>query len=282
MPLKKYLGLVAIAGLLGLSFLLSRKTEQVPAPDGPGAAATAAPAAAWFAVARQATASVAHPVVPLARQVDQLIATGKPADAFEAYILVNNCLAFAKWGTIPFFGQPPNYRDMTDEEKSDEVALCAGMTERIKMSRLDHLAIAAKAGVDGADSAFLHEGPFGDPSALETRPGDPAVQAWKQQALAFLTAKANDADVGSLMTLTGEYINGSPAIEKDARLAFTYALAMRLVDGQLHIPAVYDDASLADMKRGLTQEEIGAAEQDAARIAGVYRERIRKYRNQGH
>jgi hypothetical protein len=275
---KKYLGFVAMAGLLGLSLLLARETEQAPVREAPDAKAAAAPARARFAVTGQEPAGTAHALVPLARQVDQLAATGKPADAFKAYHLVNNCLIFEKWGTIPLFPPGPSHPDiMTDAEKRDESALCVGMTERIKMSRLDHLKIAAKGGVEGADSAFLHEGPLGDPSALETRPDDPAVAAWKQQAIAFLTARAYAADYDSLMTLADGYMNGSPVIGKDTRLAFTYASAMRLMTGLLDMPAMYGNASLADMKRGLTQEEIGAAEQAAARIAARFREIIRKY-----
>lgn len=50
------------------------------------------------------------------------------------------------------------------------------MTERMRLSRFDYLAVAVKAGISGALIQMATEGPFGDSTALSTRPDDPLVQ----------------------------------------------------------------------------------------------------------
>ena len=75
-------------------------------------------------------------------------------------------------------------RGMTEREKQHDARLCGPMTERERQARLDYLAIALEAGVRGAAEAFLEAGPFGDPSALQTRPDDPLVKEWKATARA--------------------------------------------------------------------------------------------------
>jgi hypothetical protein len=152
---------------------------------------------------------------------------------------------------------------MTDTERIDQVALCSGMTERIRTSRLDHLDLAAKAGVMGADSAFLLEGPFGDPSALVSRPSDPLVMAWKQQAITQLTTQAANADVGSLINLYHGYLNGSNVVEKNPELALTYGRALREIFNQFKgLPASmnpYSEESLLRIESELSQDQVAAA-----------------------
>jgi len=83
------------------------------------------------------------------------------------------------------------YRGMNDSEKQRNSKLCAGMSERTRVSRFDYLASAAKAGTSGAVIQMAKEGPFGDRSALATRPGDPLVQEWKANVLAQVGQCAN-------------------------------------------------------------------------------------------
>ncbi len=224
----------------------------------------------WFADIKSQPATPGNAHVDLASQIDQLIATGKPADAFAAYGLVADCLYFQKWGTLPFIGFPGPIRDMTEEEAQAQSTLCEGMTERIKTSRLEHLKIAAEAGVMGADSAFLNQGPFGDPSALLSRPDDPLVQAWKQQAIAYLTTQANNADQGSLTTLFYEYSVGSDVVAKNPTLALTYALALRKLNDQTEglrdWPMQYSDSRLQGLEAGMSASQIDQAEAQANKI----------------
>ena len=196
------------------------------------------PADAWLANPRAAhhapsadTAGVNLPAaatgVPLATQIDLLVSTGVPADALRAYWLAQGCIDFAEKG-IALTEDPQSQtflRGLTDEEYRAQTALCAGLTERIKMSRLDHLAIAARAGVSGADDAFLRVGPFGDRSALKTRPDDPLVKAWRLEAEQLLTAHAEAGDMISMLTLMQEYSYGG-TLDADPALALRYTYAV--------------------------------------------------------
>ncbi|MBJ7312172.1 hypothetical protein ACFOLJ_11105 [Rugamonas sp. CCM 8940] len=230
------------------------------------APASAASRPAWFSALGGARRTGSEHKATLSEQIDTLIASGKPDDAFQAAYLVNSCIWFNKLGTLPFFNFPQT-REMTAEEKRDEAALCSGMTERIKSSRLEHLAIAARAGVDGADTLFLEIGPFDDPSALETRPNDPLVLAWKQQALEQLTAAAERANLGSLLMLTSNYVNGGTLVDADPALALAYGNAVHRIYEEI-IPAgdPFSVDNLNAMKEGLSAEQIAAANATGARI----------------
>ena len=178
--------------------------------------------------AAQADAPAAVASVPLATQIDLLISTGAPADALRAYWLAQACIDFAEQGMLlKEDSQSKTFlRGLTGEEYRAQTALCAGMTERIKMSRLDHVAIAAKAGVSGADDAFLRVGPFGDRGALETRPDDPLVKAWRVEAEQLLTAHAEAGDMISMLTLMQEYSGYGQTLDADPALALRYTYAV--------------------------------------------------------
>jgi hypothetical protein len=197
------------------------------------------PADAWLANPRatrhalpsdaaQADPPMAGPVVPLATQIDLLISSGAPADALRAYWLAQACIDFTEKGML--LKEDPRsktfLRGLTDEEYRAQTALCAGMTERIKMSRLDHLEIAARAGVSGADDAFLRVGPFGDRSALKTRRDDPLVKAWRIEAEQLLTAHAEAGDMISMLTLMQEYSGYGETLDADPALALRYTYAV--------------------------------------------------------
>lgn len=227
-----YAFLLFIFALFALYFYssLPRRVEAVAAPH--------RPADAWLAEPRgmppaspsnavQADRSGVEPRVPLATQIDLLISTGEPADAMRAYWLAQACLDLSEKGAVtksaPQAGAYPGA--VTDEELRAQTALCAGMTERIKMARLDHLAIAARAGVSGADDAYLRAGPFGDHGALTTRPDDPQVKAWRVEAEQLLTAHAEAGDVLSMLTLMQEY-KGGETLGPDPALALRYTYAV--------------------------------------------------------
>ena len=205
----------------------------------------------------------------LAERIDKLIATASPDAAYDAFLLVSDCLFFQEHGQLAFY-EFPNTREMSATEKQDETELCSGMTERIKTSRLDHLATAAKAGVPGAAIRFLLEGPFGDNSALQTRPDDPLVQEWKKLAASQLRAQANQGNLGSLDFAYAQYAYGSDAIAKDPALALTYALALRKIYDDLGVFkggfSPYDDSRLTTLKAGMQPEQIAAAEAAAGEI----------------
>ena len=251
--------------------------------DGAPVAASAVPApaqgrslAAYFTLDASAVPvpdSVAPPV-PLAQQLARLAASGRPEDAYAAYNLLDDCISFEKEGRLPGLEFELG-REMTAEEKAAQRQLCAGLTQRQREDRLAYLATAAKAGVPGAATLFLSEGPFGDRSALRNRPDDPLVQAWKRQAIAQLTAQADDAEVSSLSTLMMAYLRDGDVVQKDAPQAYGYLLALRLVYDDILAPGVtnpYQDEYWHWLLDELTPAQQAAASARAQAIAAKYRQ----------
>lgn len=251
--------------------------------DGAPVAASAVPApaqgrslAAYFTLDASAV-PVPDPVappVPLAQQLARLAASGRPEDAYAAYNLLDDCISFEKEGRLPGLEFELG-REMTAEEKAAQRQLCAGLTQRQREDRLAYLATAAKAGVPGAATLFLSEGPFGDRSALRNRPDDPLVQAWKRQAIAQLTAQADDAELSSLSTLMMAYLRDGDVVQKDAPQAYGYLLAMRLVYDDILAPGVtnpYQDEYWHWLQDELTPAQQAAASARAQAIAAKYRQ----------
>jgi hypothetical protein len=234
---------------------------------------------------------------PLNVQVERLLATRKPEDAYRAYRLVADCASFnlnqdriifdEEEVKHPKPGALPGFRAMTEEEKHHDARLCSGMTERERQSRLDYLAIAARAGVSGAAVNFATEGPFGDPSALQTRPGDPLVQAWQATASAQLTQAAEvDADVSAIQYLWQAHADGAVLGAKNPLLAYRYFAAWSYIEEDLlgaANPLAKNLASHREQMGGTMQDanpERRAAELAAARriadLAKAQREQARK------
>ena len=229
----------SLYAFLLMIFALSAAYFYASRPQPPAAAAPHWLADAWLVdppAARHASPDdpvhadlpASGPAVPLANQIDLLVSTGVPADALRAYWLAQGCIDFAEKGMLltTDLQSATHLRGLTDEEYRAQTALCAGLTERIKMSRLDHLATAAGAGVSGADDAYLRAGPFGDRSALRTRPDDPLVKAWRVEAEQLLTAHAEAGDILSMLTLMQEYSGYGETLEADPALALRYTYAV--------------------------------------------------------
>ncbi len=264
----------AIAALLALAYW--------PAPEGgtpqAGVAAASAPpgrSLASYLTIDAAPAAGAAPVpVTLAQQLARLGASGKPEDAYAAYNLLDDCISFEKEGRLPGLEFELG-REMTAEEKAAQQQLCAGLTQRQREDRLGYLATAAKAGVPGAATLFLSEGPFGDRSALRNRPDDPLVQAWKRQAIAQLTAQADEAELTSVATLMMAYLRDGEVVQKDAPQAYGYLLALRLVYDDILAPGVtnpYQDDYWHWLQNELTPEQQAAASAKAHAIAAKFRQ----------
>jgi hypothetical protein len=236
-------GLLAIVALAAGLFAWQRQPEDAPAAHAPAPQTRIPPAqAAAQPTARPQPLPALPGEPPLNVQVDRLLATHKPEDAYRAYWLIADCAEFnANPDRLIFDEQklmdnkPDSIpvRAMSDEEKRHDAKLCGGLTERERQSRLDYLAIAARAGVPRAALVFVKEGPFGDPSALKTRPGDPLVQEWKATANAQLRQAADTADMGALDYLTHNYRNGSEVVDPNPALAARYGMALGLIYGQI-------------------------------------------------
>jgi len=221
----------------------------------------------------------------LSTQVQELVATGDPNKLYEAYILLADCVEFNKEHDRmvrdekgPSAENVFGYRHMTEQEKLQDAKRCGPMTERERQSRIAYLSIAAKAGVPGSAVAFLREGPFGDNSALETRPSDPLVQEWKALARSQLTAEAEAGiDLGAINYLASEELSGTGVFEKNMRLAYRYFLALGLIESEVAGPnsdvaKFYgDDGQLlnlvgADLSPAERAAELAAAQQIAKKF----------------
>jgi hypothetical protein len=283
------LGLAAIVAVAaGTLFALMTRDQPptlpapVPAAVQP-AAQSPAPGLAWL----QATGpqpSSAPPPLALAEQIDRLVATRDPAHAYAAYRLLADCISFNRDGDRIVFEDSRAHRGdiraLSADEKSRDALLCAGMTERMRQSRLDYLAIAAQAGVPGAAVAMATEGPFGDRTALATRPGDSLVQQWKANVNAQLAHAADSGDLDALHYLTGMRKNGNALLTTDAAAAYRYGLALGMIEREVNgqddvIGRLYRDDSglMREMAAELSDEQRAEAVAAAGRIAEAHRAR---------
>lgn len=267
---------VALPVLAALAYACWPAPEVAPAVLTP--ASTGRSLSSYFnldASPAPAPASTQASAAPgLEQQLARLAASGSPDDAYAAYNLLDDCIVFQKEGRLPAL-EFDRGSEMTADEKSAQQHLCADLTERQKGARLDFLALAAKGGVAGASTRFFYEGPFGDRSALRSRPDDPLVLAWKQQAVAQLTAQAEQAELSSLSTLMMAYLADGEVVRKDAPLAYGYLLALRMVHDDILTPGTvnpYQDSYWHWLRDELSPEQQAAAASRANAIAARFRQ----------
>lgn len=267
--------LIAAAALAALAWACWPAPEAVTP-----AALTPSPAgrslSSYFNLdASPAPASAQASAAPgLEQQLARLAASGNPDDAYAAYNLLDDCIVFQHEGRLPAL-EFERGSEMTPEEKSAQQQLCADLTERQKSARLDYLAAAARGGVPGAATRFMQEGPFGDRSALRSRPDDPLVLAWKQQAIAQLTAQAEQAELTSVSTLMMAYLADGEVVKKDAPQAYGYLLALRMAYDDILTPGAanpYQDSYWHWLRDELTPEQQAAATRKAETIAARFRQ----------
>lgn len=277
----------ALAALVILGAGLAWKDK--PAEPEPLRVHTAAPAAsraprplpAQAAQAARVPASIARNAEPLNVQVERLLATQDPQDAFAAYHLVVGCTAF---NTDPGFKVWDDTlrarRDLTADERRDMTSMCGKMTERERQARLDYLALAIKGGAPGAALMYGLEGPFGDRNALQTRPDDPLVKEWKATAIAQITQAAEAGDLTTLMWWGVQNLYGSELAEKNPVTGYGYLLAFGLIQADrlgADDPGAraYRDGSevMNVLGAGLSAEQRAAAIAAARSIAKKVKER---------
>lgn len=264
-------GLVLALLLVALYWTSSRPGDA----SGPTKKLAAARAAGTGA--RQAT-PLAAPRLPapdprytLAQQVDMLAASGRPQDAYVAFWLVQTCMDFMRTGELRV-EEGDVFRPASAPEKVSQARRCADVTERMKSSRLEHLALAARAGASAADLLFLKAGPFGDPSALESRPDDPLVLAWKEEAIGYLELQAERGSVSSMITLVGEYNEDLGLAKKHSESALRYATAVHgyydaLLGGDpQNGPNPLTDDFMQRMAQGLSPEQVRQAVDEGRKL----------------
>jgi len=240
-------------------------------PSQPSAALPAVPGATSSVTV---PASVAASGQTLKEQVETLLATDDPKDAYAAYFLVKACTEFGRDVEFKLRDDRGNKREMTSIERQQLTRMCSGMTERERQSRLDYLAKAIKGGVSMAALSFAAEGPFGDPSALATRSEDPLVKEWKVTAATQLTEAADSGDIATLIVWGFQLLNGSDLAPKVPVLGYGYLLAYGLIQadrlGARDVSAqTYKDGSplMTVLSRDLSPDQRAVAMATARLIA---------------
>ena len=253
--------LIAGAGLVLLVLSVERFTRPVPARPDAGAVHASLPAGvptmSWFdATPISETPGPAVPHDTLTQRIQRLMAEGGPESALLAYWQIRACMDGGA-GVMPV---PP--RVPAQAAAAPSAQECADLNETHKRDRLAYLDRALQANVRGAAVAALREGPFGDWSALQTRPDDPLVREWQRKVSTALMAQAEQGDALSMSVAAadGAATRYLPDIGPERALA--YMLALARMDPQMSHFDV-----LADLqKESMSVLQIEAAEKEAERI----------------
>lgn len=175
-----------------------------------------------------------------ALQFAQLVSTGQPADAYRATGLLYEC-RLARKNEKDVQNSRPGDRgqSMTYQLKHGEdpaawrLRACGDLTDQQQSQNLVLLEQAAAAGVPNAALSLMREGPFGDWSALHTRPDDPLVLDWRKRMFSLIELAASKGDFSAMSTLADQYATGQGVgvIEggTNAARALEYATAMHLL-----------------------------------------------------
>jgi len=283
-------GLGMLGAALGLWIGVSlwhAGADRAPAavdPATPIAAAAPSTGPAWLAGDPLALVPAAPPasVATLAAHLAQLDDGAGPQEAYRAWWLINACVVFERSGRLP--APDSAAEEAASEPIPDPARFCAGMNERMRMARIDYLERAVRGGIEGALPALVEAGPFGDPGALLSRPGDPLVQEWKARINGLLDGRAEQGQWTSLYVLFTGFWFENPAIAADRQSALAYGMALRdimvTLDGLSEQDAIpFNGPFLDSVRAGLSPEQVAQAGARAARIvarAAAQREAARR------
>jgi hypothetical protein len=251
---------LAGAALVLLALGVERMTRPAKGPAGQVAISATSggsgrmPVLAWLESLPESGPWAEPPRPDLSGHIQQALASGTPEGALHAYALIRACMD----GGPQAQTMPVILRGAAVPSQDE----CSGLTETQKRDRLSYLERALQANVRGAAVAALREGPFGDWSALQTRPDDPLVRDWQRKVSAALIAQAEQGDTLSLSVAAadGAAMRYLPDIGPVRALAYMLALA-RLDPQWSHFEV------LADLqKESMLTGDIEAAEREAERI----------------
>ena len=193
-----------------------------------------------------------------------------PTEAFEAYKIINRCvlsLENAKlMSSLPVGSETESARRSLGETIKFDATACQDIDQRNIADRARWVDLAAKANVPGAALEFLSTGPFGDPTALESRPDDPLVLKWKLQAVEYLLAAGKGGDVNALDALSNIYQSGIIA-DRDLELALTYTIASLEMQSAQGKKSIGGERLAKVLSAGLTQQQVSAARASGLHLA---------------
>ena len=113
--------------------------------------------------------------------------------------------------------------------------------------------------------------------ALRTRPNDPSVIEWKQQARALVIRDGDQGDFNALQDLMIGYAGTTPIFDADPSRELAYAIAYKdVVDLlQLGLPIANQptDAELKALAAKLSPEQVAWAKAKAGAIVAARRKR---------
>jgi hypothetical protein len=158
-----------------------------------------------------------------AAYIDERAASARTGDlkaAYQVYQAASACAAAEE--PLPEF-LDPREGEAAARERARVRALCARVSPTQLQERMRFLARAADAGQRDAEVDFFMEGPNGKPLA-QADPGDPQVQQWQQQALAYLQGAGAQCDQFALGLLSNAYDAGQLGAH-DPGLAMAYQIA---------------------------------------------------------
>jgi hypothetical protein len=158
-----------------------------------------------------------------AAYIDERAAAARTGDlhaAYQVYQAASACAAAED--PLPEFLDPKE-GEAAARERAHVRALCARVSPAQLQERMRFLTRAADAGERAAQVDFFMEGPNGKPLA-EADAGDPQVQQWQQQALAYLKGAGAQCDQFALGLLSNAYDAGQLGA-RDPASAMAYQIA---------------------------------------------------------
>jgi hypothetical protein len=263
--------------------------RTAPGPVPTGAAMTAAVAAlplpaahpaaiavAPLAAARPSLPAVAPPLyarngralelggLTLAQYLDARSTAARQGDlraGYETYHALSVCALRDE--ALPEFRDPAE-REALRQERAELARQCAAVSPAQVQERMRFLAAAAAAGNPAAQIDFYMEGPSGRPYDADRAADDPAVRAWKAEALAHLRDAAAHCDRFAMGLLSTLHDTGTLA-EPDPALSAVYAVAAAAARHR----AVTEAALQEQFGEALGAAQLAAARQQGERLAAA-------------
>ncbi len=233
-------------------------------------------------------AATAHaaPALPAQANVEDMVlaAAGDPDKSFEAFSKIEECLTLEKTKefvddvNVKVDRQETGFQIQVVEHKAGEPALqvlrriCAGLTGRTRLDRFRLLSYAVDQGTSGALAVYIFAGPLGDRAALKERPDDPAVVAWRADALRRLDERIAQGYPDALLVGVGAYAQLGKVMTA-ADFYMEYMAANKVLGAINGNEGVYPKSMVEAWARDLSEQQKTDAAAQAERIFRAWKQR---------